>query len=200
MGVRKTGEVFAEIALPERERRSAADCGVHPALLDAAQHAAFFLSFGDHDGDPGAARLPFAWTGVRLHAAGAAVLRARLTPLAQGGLAVLVADATGAAVCSIDSLTLRAATPASLTGAATHGLDALFRLAWTAVDRPPAAARRRWAVLGVGGHRALRALIEDLESGAEPVDALFVACEGGTSQQVRSAAQRMLALLPGPPP
>jgi acyl transferase domain-containing protein len=187
---RRGAEVFAEVALPEGDRRSAADFGLHPALLDAAQHAAFFLSSGEQAAQT---RLPFAWTGVRLHATGAGALRVRLTPLAQDGVAMLVADGTGAAVCSIDSLVLRAATSASLTaGAATEGLDSLFRLAWTAVDAQPPRLTRRWVTVGPGDFQAL---IEDLESGPTSFDAVAVVCEAGTPDAVGAATHRMLALL-----
>ncbi|MGV9856991.1 acyltransferase domain-containing protein, partial [Streptomyces sp. NPDC003442] len=65
-------EVFAEVRLP-RERVGEVDrFGVHPALLDAAVHAVALIASEE---DEGAARIPFAWSGVRLHASGASVVR-----------------------------------------------------------------------------------------------------------------------------
>ncbi len=58
-------EVFADVALPDAAQAGA--FGVHPALLDAALHA---VAAGGLIED-GTARVPFAWTGVALHATGA---------------------------------------------------------------------------------------------------------------------------------
>ncbi|MFC5004408.1 polyketide synthase dehydratase domain-containing protein, partial [Dactylosporangium cerinum] len=65
---RRDGEVFAEVVLPEPAAQEAGLFGIHPALLDAALHPALL------DGDDGL-RLPFAWSGVSLFAAGAGMLR-----------------------------------------------------------------------------------------------------------------------------
>ena len=74
--------------------RSAADgFGLHPALLDAALHPIGVTGLA---GEAGAV-LPFAWSGVRLHATGARVLRVRLSPAGDGGVAVAVFDTAGAA-------------------------------------------------------------------------------------------------------
>ena len=56
-----------------RDRGDAAAFGLHPALLDAALHAAALpgARAGRRPGAVGTVRLPFAWTGVSLHAAGA---------------------------------------------------------------------------------------------------------------------------------
>ncbi len=39
--------------------------------------------------------MPFAWTGVSLHSAGASTLRVRLRPTEDGGLSLAAADAAG---------------------------------------------------------------------------------------------------------
>ncbi|TLF44765.1 beta-ketoacyl synthase, partial [Nonomuraea sp. KC401] len=71
------GAVFAEIALPEQGYVEAGRFGLHPALLDASLHAA---ALGDlvprAEGRP---YLPFAWSGVELHAAGATGLRVKVS-------------------------------------------------------------------------------------------------------------------------
>nr|UHY14126.1 PKS I [Verrucosispora sp.] len=120
---RRGAETFAEVALPDTAAPDAADFGVHPALLDAALHAMAVSG----DGDEGRVRLPFAWTGVTVHATGATRLRVRLRPTADG-VAVDAADPTGAPVVSIAELTTRVLTADRLTAAAD---DALFRLDWT---------------------------------------------------------------------
>src|SRR5581483_9084803 len=89
---RRGDDVFAEVALPP-ETAGAESFGIHPALLDAAWHAAGLAGPAGEgiagegtagDGGPGAGpdqvRLPFAWTGVSVHTAGARALRVRLSP------------------------------------------------------------------------------------------------------------------------
>ncbi|EDX25145.1 polyketide synthase type I [Streptomyces sp. Mg1] len=104
---RGEGALFAEVALDEAYAAEADAYGVHPALLDAALQAIGLGVPGDPGTDPGdpgsadGARLPFAWTGVRLHAAGATGLRVRITTGESGGLALDVADSTGAPVASV---------------------------------------------------------------------------------------------------
>ncbi|MEV6960774.1 type I polyketide synthase [Streptomyces sp. NPDC051207] len=118
---RRGDEIFADIALPERQRGQAEEFGLHPALLDAALHA-LALS-GDE-----ALRLPFAFRGVRWHAAGAAALRVRLTAAGDDAVRVDIADGSGAPVGTIDSVVLRALT-GELRPAAR--LDSMYRLDWT---------------------------------------------------------------------
>ena len=79
----RDGVVFAEVVLPEAAG-GAAGFGVHPALLDAVLHASGLVGGGESGA--GGVMLPFAWTGVRVAAGGASVLRARLTRAADGGL------------------------------------------------------------------------------------------------------------------
>ncbi|GAB3449349.1 SDR family NAD(P)-dependent oxidoreductase [Actinophytocola sediminis] len=73
--------------------------GVHPALLDAALHLAAHA-------DP-RPRLPFSWSGCRLHATGARVLRVRLTRQGEDSLALHAEDPAGRPVLTIDRLTTR---------------------------------------------------------------------------------------------
>ncbi|MEV0375919.1 type I polyketide synthase, partial [Streptomyces sp. NPDC050636] len=77
---RRGEDVFAEVELPEGVAQQAGSFGLHPVLLDAVLQAnAFAGGPGEvEEGVPGQVRLPFAWTGVELHASGASVLRARL--------------------------------------------------------------------------------------------------------------------------
>ena len=60
---RRDGEVLAEVAVPPDAGVDVAGFGIHPALLDAALHAALLADPGDGE----AVALPFAWEGVRLH-------------------------------------------------------------------------------------------------------------------------------------
>ncbi|MFF2747092.1 type I polyketide synthase [Kitasatospora sp. NPDC058048] len=139
--------VHAEVLLPEAAAGQAQAYGLHPALLDAALHAVGFSAAVDAHR---AARMPFAWTGVRLHAAGAAVLRVTLTVTADG-VALSVADGTGAPVMTIESLVLREVEAEQLRPAVGPAVaEALFALDWTPVTPVGAtgAGPATWAVLG----------------------------------------------------
>ncbi|MFI6345332.1 SDR family NAD(P)-dependent oxidoreductase [Streptomyces sp. NPDC050560] len=123
---RRGGDLFAEVALPEERRRDAAEFGLHPALLDAALHAAA------HGGPTG---LPFAWNGVRLHTHGAGTLRVRLTPTGDNTVALAATDDLGRPVVTVESLTVRPLEPGQL--ARTAPLP-LHRVDWvTAPVTPP---------------------------------------------------------------
>jgi acyl carrier protein len=137
------GEVFAEVSLPEESRTEAGFFGLHPALLDASLHA---IGLGGLLEDTGQGRLPFAWSGVSLHAAGAAELRVRIGVVGADAVSLEVADGTGAPVASIDSLVLRAFSPEQLGGGGGRH-EALFRQEWTAVTLP-AGSLGAVAVLG----------------------------------------------------
>ncbi|MFF1698096.1 SDR family NAD(P)-dependent oxidoreductase, partial [Streptomyces sp. NPDC058257] len=141
--------VYAEIHLPESEHRDAQAYGLHPALLDAALHAVALAPFDDADG----VRLPFAWSGVSLHAEGATTLRVRVTRSATGGgVELLLADDTGAPVARADSLELRPVDTGQLRAASGAGHhDALFRVEWTALRTPAAPTALSWAAVGPDG-------------------------------------------------
>jgi mycoketide-CoA synthase len=127
-------DVYAEVELPAGLRADAGRYGLHPALLDAALHAEGAREVVGTD-----VRLPFAWAGVSLHAAGAAALRVRLTAAGPDAVSVQVADQTGRPVLDARSLTLRPVTAAALAAAGRdERLDSLFRIDWVPVDAGPA--------------------------------------------------------------
>ncbi|MEU6866528.1 SDR family NAD(P)-dependent oxidoreductase [Streptomyces sp. NPDC046876] len=146
-GAWRSGDaVLAEVALPGDT--DTAGHTVHPALLDAALHA---LGLGGllPDPEPGSAWLPFAWSGVALHAEGATALRVRLTPgRTPGTVAVEAADPAGLPVLGIDALTLRPI-PLSALGARTVGPQSLYGIDWTALPAPTG-ARPQALPLGEG--------------------------------------------------
>ncbi|MFC3588636.1 polyketide synthase dehydratase domain-containing protein, partial [Streptantibioticus rubrisoli] len=94
---RRGGEVFAEVELGEEQRSRAGAYGLHPALLDAALHV---VGLGGFFAD-GGARLPFAWSGVSLHAVGASVLRVRVSAVGPDAVSLAVADGAGRPVASV---------------------------------------------------------------------------------------------------
>ncbi|MFD6717514.1 SDR family NAD(P)-dependent oxidoreductase, partial [Micromonospora chalcea] len=123
-------EVYAEVELPAAQRVDADRYGLHPALFDAALHAAHFGGLAG--AGAGQLLLPFAWNGVSLHATGATALRVRLTRVGPHAIALTVADPTGAPVAEVAALTMR---PISTTELAVTDdratRDALFRVEWT---------------------------------------------------------------------
>ncbi|MFF1699826.1 type I polyketide synthase [Streptomyces sp. NPDC058257] len=130
-------EIFAEVTLPDGEHTDASDFGLHPALLDAALHArATSLVTTDpgadaDEGGSGAGGLPFTWTGVTVHAAGAATVRVRLVPNGSDGVSLDVADAAGAPVATVDSLVFRPMSKALIEQMSGPGADSLFRVEWS---------------------------------------------------------------------
>ncbi|GDY70504.1 hypothetical protein SAV14893_098970 [Streptomyces avermitilis] len=100
-------EVFAEVRLPEQVHGEASAYNLHPALLDAALHAAAFAPSGSLP----QGSVPFSFTGVTLHAANASSLRVRLSPAdpnsGHAAVSVLVTDDTGTPVASVEALAVR---------------------------------------------------------------------------------------------
>nr|WP_263172735.1 type I polyketide synthase [Streptomyces sp. SCSIO ZS0520] len=196
-------DVYAEIRLPQEQQQSATDYGLHPALLDAALHT---IALGPTlQADEG--RLPFSFTGVSLHAAGAGELRVRLSPKGTDTVALTVADAIGRPVASVASLVLRKR-PERL-GENTGGGEALYRLDWTPVTELPSAdtefGNDGWAVLGdddfklegldefgVRRHPDLAALPDELPG---TLLVPLAPLPGPTAEAVRAACERALALV-----
>ncbi|MFF7890290.1 SDR family NAD(P)-dependent oxidoreductase, partial [Streptomyces sp. NPDC020794] len=161
---RRGEEVFAEVALPEDTEPGG--YGLHPALFDAALHAGGFAGAGG--GSEEGPLLPFAWSGVELHASGATALRVAVTPDGSGGMALRAADESGAPVLSVGSLVLRPIAPGRLT-ALSGATDTLFRLDWTQLVLPAGAGElpeyAGAAAYAVGGDGPLPG-----EAGAAAVD------------------------------
>ncbi|MEU5789028.1 type I polyketide synthase [Micromonospora purpureochromogenes] len=132
---RRGEDVFAEVALPEGE--DAERYGLHPALLDAAMHADQLGEDGPLDGET---LLPFSWSGVTLHAAGARALRVHLERLrGDEECRIRVADPDGRPVATVESLLVRPVSAGQL--ARDDRAGALLRLEWTPAPVPPATSR-----------------------------------------------------------
>ncbi|KOG23874.1 polyketide synthase dehydratase domain-containing protein, partial [Streptomyces viridochromogenes] len=122
-------DVYAEVTLPE-EAGKPEGYGLHPALLDACLHAGVF---GERENGASGQRLmlPFVWNGVSLHATGATTLRVQLSPQGSDSMRVRIADATGAAVASVDSLVTRPFNTAEVPRTTRDsGRDHLYRVFW----------------------------------------------------------------------
>nr|WLE93514.1 PKS T1(KS-AT-KR-KS-AT-DH-ER-KR-KS-AT-DH-KR) [Streptomyces sp.] len=135
-------EIFGEVRLDATADTGA--FGIHPALLDSALHALGLAG----EPRPGETRLPFAWTGLKLFAAGAAELRVKITPAGADGVALEIADGAGTPVLSADSLVLRPVSAGQVRAARPDGADSLFRLNWTELSGAAADGKPRLAVLG----------------------------------------------------
>jgi polyketide synthase 7 len=195
---RRDGEVFVEAELAPAQREEAGAFGIHPALLDSALHGAFVASGAESAGPS----LPFAWSGVRLHAGGAASLRAAIAPREDGGLSLRAFDSTGSPVLDIGSLVLRPVDLAQLR-AGTEADRSLFTLGHVPLPLPgPDGPPPSIAVLGdlhlgdlaVDRHRDLRALLAAVGAGGEAPALLLVpaplpaAVEDGAEAAEESAA------------
>ncbi|MGA6227242.1 SDR family NAD(P)-dependent oxidoreductase, partial [Streptomyces umbrinus] len=139
--------VFCEVELPETAAGDAAAFGIHPALLDAALHAKFFVDDGSGDGSGdgvggsyrdgggdtgGGPAIPFAWSGVRLYATGASQLRVKIS-VAGSALRMTLADGVGAHVATVDSLAYREISAGQLSETASDGHRSLFQMEWIPV-------------------------------------------------------------------
>ncbi|WP_189895064.1 type I polyketide synthase, partial [Streptomyces canarius] len=141
---RRGEEVFAEAALPASVRSEAGRFGLHPALLDSVLHS---LAFGVLSGS-GQAWLPFSWSGVTLHAGGAAAVRLRMAPTGDSSMSVTLADATGAPVATAESLALRPAAPARSATGGGRIHQTLYRPEFTEVPLPAAGGAPAFEVRG----------------------------------------------------
>ncbi|MDX3646398.1 polyketide synthase dehydratase domain-containing protein, partial [Streptomyces sp. MB09-02B] len=154
------GALHAQVALPsDPEGDATGGAGadghaLHPALLDAAlQPLALGVLGADRPGSAAVpAGLPFAWSGVRLHAAGATELQVTLTPTDDGGVRVRAATPDGLPVLDIAALTLRAPAPIRAAARAEQPpTEPLYRLRWPTVplSTTPAPTTGGWGMLGL---------------------------------------------------
>ncbi|MFB7652459.1 MULTISPECIES: SDR family NAD(P)-dependent oxidoreductase [unclassified Streptomyces] len=194
---RSGDEVYAEVST----RPDGAPFALHPALFDSALHA-----IGLRDGAAERMALPFAWSGVELHRAGATALRVRIAPLDSGAVRIDTADATGRPVARVASLALREVDPARIAAAAAGGHDDLFTLDWVPVAVPAVPQADRWTVLGPG-HEALATTLAgevaevlaaaDLDEAAaqHPVTLVVPHAGGEGPERIRAATRRLLAIV-----
>ncbi|MEU2835449.1 hypothetical protein ABZ667_44045, partial [Streptomyces lavendulae] len=162
-----------EFALSGEVAREADRFGLHPALLAAVVREAA----GEREW------VPVSWRGVSLHAAGASVVRARIGRTAEDAVSLVLVDAEGAPVLTVEELFLGA--PVLPVGAAPLR-EGLLCLEWVPAPVPAASAVDEAAltVLRVEGGetheavheacvRVLGALQEWL-AGEQPADARLV--------------------------
>ncbi|MFJ2805919.1 type I polyketide synthase [Kitasatospora sp. NPDC087271] len=186
-------EVFAEVEQAGEPGEDARYFGLHPALLDAALHAAVLIGVGTEEQLP----QPQAWQGVALHAGGAAALRVRVARLGEETVSVTATDPAGGAVLTVGSVTLRA--PQAAAAAARTGRDPLFRIEWVpAPATPPAATAVRCTALGRDGYGTGSSAATFADLGRPVPDLVLVALEGPAGdvpEAVHAHTTRVLALV-----
>uniref|UniRef100_UPI000A886F06 type I polyketide synthase n=1 Tax=Actinomadura kijaniata TaxID=46161 RepID=UPI000A886F06 len=168
-------DLYAEVELPDD-----VDTGgfaLHPALFDAALHVTALAG----DGHDGRTRLPFAWSGVSVHAVGATAVRVRLALTGPDTVGLTLFDTGGAPVATVDALTVRPLTARQAGRASAVRRDTLYRLSWRPVTADgPAGEPGDWAVLGAApeglGDGVRR--VTDLESLPAEVPATVVTFVG----------------------
>jgi acyl transferase domain-containing protein len=204
------GDVYADVAVDQESAADAAAFQLHPALLDAALHAALAPILDSQDG----AFLPFVLRNVRVHAPGAKAMRVHITPSGKHAVSLAAVDGSGAAIASVGTVTLRPVSAAQLAAAAGQG-GRLLRVEWKRISARLADAGDHdvWAFLGtdhlgltgalkaargqVGLYQSLRSLDAGLRAGDAPPSVVIVSCtdEDEGPVAVRTATQRALVLV-----
>jgi acyl transferase domain-containing protein/NAD(P)-dependent dehydrogenase (short-subunit alcohol dehydrogenase family)/acyl carrier protein len=167
------GELFAEVSLAQDQHSRADAFVIHPALLDAAFHAAINDAIDvDVAEESSPLRLPFSFQDVRVGVRGASRLRVRLSVSKSDEVSLLAIDEAGATVASVRAAVTREISQEQLSGARRTGHDSLFTLKWQGASVSMRSASPTLALLGE--HRA--GLAEDLhEVGVPAPEPLSVA-------------------------
>ncbi|MER7407943.1 type I polyketide synthase [Streptomyces sp. NPDC000070] len=187
---RRGDDVFAEVRLPASHTWEAGRFGLHPALFDAALHAPLLAG----SADTSTVRVPFAWSGVSLHASAATELRVRVTSLGPDTVSLTLADPSGRLVARVDSLTTREL-PADRADRADMTDDVVGRgllcPEWAALDLSGDvsgdADERAWAVRGPDELH----LAEFLPGGVHPEVVAVTAIAPATGSRPVSASHEL---------
>uniref|UniRef100_UPI0006EB9AEE type I polyketide synthase n=1 Tax=Streptomyces silaceus TaxID=545123 RepID=UPI0006EB9AEE len=179
---RRGTDFFADVELPEAAADDVAGFGVHPALLDAALHGIGLAGAGEDGEDT--ARIPFAWSGVRLWASGARTVRVCLSTTGTAAVRVRIADAAGAPVVGIDELVLRPVTETPVAPARAVVAESLFTETWQprrpAEGVSDAAAPPLWHA---------DTSVEELAAVAAGADTVLLDCTGDDGAEVLAGAR-----------
>ncbi|WP_063059952.1 type I polyketide synthase [Nocardia sienata] len=143
---RDAGDLLAEVALAD-DTGAAASYAIHPALFDAAFHAA--IAELAQDLPAGRLPLPFSFGGVRLYRTGVAAVRVRVIPTGSDRIRLVAVDDAGAPVLSLDSLASRPVDAEALRGAA-GARPSLAEVEWVPVSAGSGHSTVPVAVLGSG--------------------------------------------------
>jgi acyl transferase domain-containing protein len=151
-------DVFAEVALPPDQQATAAWYQLHPALMDAALHAAVGLLVRQ---EVGWVRVPFYWSGVTLYTTGADALLVRMSQAGPDAITMTLTDLAGSLVASVDRLLLRPV-PAPPANAGIRPRNDQPPPARTAPATTPAAASAARIVPAADHARTLAAELAEL--------------------------------------
>ncbi|MDX6601273.1 MAG: hypothetical protein QOF13_475, partial [Solirubrobacterales bacterium] len=132
-------EIYAEVSLAPEQATEAERWAIHPALLDAAFHAALLGSL--KDGEEAGAALPFAWERIAVGEVGADSLRVRIAFEGESASFDL-AGPDGRPLGRIGSLRMRPLPPEALQGQARPRED-LLALNWKEVPAGEGEARAK---------------------------------------------------------
>jgi acyl transferase domain-containing protein/D-arabinose 1-dehydrogenase-like Zn-dependent alcohol dehydrogenase/acyl carrier protein len=126
-------ELFAEVALDSECASEAHAFCVHPALSDAALHAALLST-----GQSSEVGVPVSFYDVRLFGRGAGALRVRLARDAHDAqtMTLSAVDAQGEPAFTIGALQTRAIDQSQLQAARSKDNDSLYELAWGEIPTP----------------------------------------------------------------
>ncbi|ONM49785.1 type I polyketide synthase [Nocardia donostiensis] len=186
-GVRRTAraedDVLADVLLPAAVSADAPGFGLHPALLDAALHAAGDVLAAEVRTDQ--VPLPFSFNGVRLYRPGAAAVQARIQANGSGSVRLELRDSTGDPVALIESLLVRPVDREVLTSAVSTARDARYDIRWISADAPEpgSAGERRLVAVGRPGATGFDDTQPDMTAWAQSV-----AAESATSEASGSVA------------
>jgi acyl transferase domain-containing protein/NADPH:quinone reductase-like Zn-dependent oxidoreductase/acyl carrier protein len=169
----------ASVVLPDEQASRAAGFGLHPALADAALHAAVLSSLETTTSGPS---IPFSFSGARLLRPGATALE--VVTAFQDGAWQIRADDDDGPVFSIEALRMRPLDARRLAaGSGTQ--EALFTVDWVAFDDPEPTSLRVAAVgddvpgLDAEAYPDLRTLIERVTAEGTIPDRVVVAVDPG---------------------
>jgi 5-hydroxydodecatetraenal polyketide synthase CpkA len=142
--------LYAEVSLEQERESQKASFSLHPALLDAALHAALLGKLDE--GQASELEVPFSFAGVRLLERDASLLRVRLGASDEPhALSLLALSPGGAPALSIQSLRTRAIDSSQLRAGGSASASALFELQWARLASvSPNGSRLRVAALGAG--------------------------------------------------
>ncbi|MFF2331894.1 SDR family NAD(P)-dependent oxidoreductase [Streptomyces sp. NPDC058103] len=165
-------DIYAEVSLPDDE--SSEGFLIHPALMDAALHPALIAALADIDDDTQdiEVSLPFAFSGVQLHATGARALRVRLRHTGEQTMSVTATDPAGEQVLTVREVTTRSVADQQPAGTFAEG-DDVFHLDWVdgvLADEDATSTGRRWRMLDLAGDSGLTAAVASVMRSAPSAD------------------------------
>ncbi|MEU8236604.1 SDR family NAD(P)-dependent oxidoreductase [Actinoplanes sp. NPDC048967] len=181
-------DVYAEVSLPAGALPAEPGFLLHPALLDAALQSG--LLHRDPEAPAAGTLLPFAWTGVTLHSAGATDLRIRITRTGDGTVSLVLADGKGDPVATVAGLVSRPVADADLAGGDTQAH--LYHVAWQPAATPGAATAAPAAVADLA---ALTGLAAAVRAGGTVPDLVEHRVPVGTGDPVAGGRERLTEVL-----